>query len=115
MSGIVTIARTSIDQVAGPIVIPRAATIRVNTLARRVFDVASAASSPAGARVQQRKVNTAINPLAANQTSLAHSTPLFTRTTLARPMTGSVDTTAWTTAVTFPIADTAHTLTRRYC
>jgi hypothetical protein len=115
MGGIVTITRASVDQVAGCIAVPTAATISVNILTHGVFDVPPAATAPASPRVQQRKVNTTVNPLAANQTSLAHSTSPFTRTTPPSSTAGGLDITRWTTAVKFPTGDTADTLTRRYC
>jgi hypothetical protein len=108
------IARASIDQPAGPIAIPIDSTFSVNILTHWIFDVAPAASAPESARVQQRKVNTTVNPPAANQAPLAHSTSSFTRPTLSRLIAGGVDTTPSRTAVKFPVGDTAHTLTRRY-
>jgi hypothetical protein len=115
MSGIVTLARASVDQVAGPIAIPMAETVSGTILPHWIFDVDPTASAPAGARAQRRKPNTTANPLATNQTTLAHSTFPFTNTTLSDPIAGGVDTTPWTTAVKFPIGDAVHTPMRGCC
>lgn len=114
MSGIVTLGRASVDQVAGSIATPMAATIGATIPPHRIFDVALAASAPAGTPVQRRKANTTVNPPATNQTPPADSTSPLTHTTFSDPIAGH-EITTWTTAVNFAIGDTAHTLTLGCC
>jgi hypothetical protein len=80
MSGNATLTGASVDQAAGPITIAVAANIGITLLLHRTFDVLPAASTPVGARVQQRKEITKVNRVAPNQTLLAHSALPFTHT-----------------------------------
>jgi hypothetical protein len=85
MSGIVTLAVAAIDQATGPVAIVMAAAIGITCMLHWTFDVVPVAIAPAGGRVQQRKVSSAVIRLAMNQTCLAHSTSLFVRTDYASP------------------------------
>lgn len=90
MSGIATLANASVHQVAGPIVMPMATIIGVIPLMYWIFGCIPAASALASAGVQQRKASTTGNRLAANHTSLAHSTSLLTHPSDRKPTRGTV-------------------------
>jgi hypothetical protein len=115
MSGIVTLAEASLDHAAGPIAIPIASTADVTLLFHWIFDAVPAAHAPAGARVQPRKVSPTFNRSATNQTSLAHSAPLFTHNAPYGIIASAAATTPSTSTVMFPISDTAYLPTRGCC
>jgi hypothetical protein len=73
MSRTVTLPRPSLDQMAGPIATPKAATMRVILLTHSIFDVASVACAPAGAGFDRRIARTTGIRPATIHTPLARS------------------------------------------